>query len=288
METLPQQAPGTEISPASANTTWLCASDVDGTLVTALGAIMPRRNKTAIAQFRKLGGRFTIASGRSINSVERLMKRLGLEDTPAIVLNGAGVYDCAANKILRYHPIPKAGIELAFELYRKFPRLQFAVHREHSTHLCRTRTLSFFGSSTVRQPRFFHRSLAQIPQDGWGKCIFFGKKPDILALKDYCYSLVEPPLSFMESSGVSFELLAPGVHKGTAMLELAEILGINPLHTAAIGNYDNDTGLLACAAVTAAPSSAPEDFRAKAQHIVCADSKGAVADFLAILEERIR
>ncbi|MDR1409768.1 MAG: HAD family hydrolase [Oscillospiraceae bacterium] len=289
METLPQQHLGADAKTASGNTksTWLCTSDVDGTLVTAVGAIMPKRNKTAIARFRSLGGQFTIASGRSAPSVAKLMDRLRLTDIPAIVLNGAGVFDSASGKMLRYHPIPKEGTALAFALCRKFPRVQFHVHRQHSTHFWNLHTTSFFASSIDRQPRHFHRSLADFPQDGWGKGIFYGSARSIIELRDYCRSLTNVPLSFMETSSISFEVLAPGVHKGSALLELAELLGIDAEHTAAIGNYDNDAGLLACAAVTAAPSNSPESFKALAQHIVSTDAKGAVADFLAILEDKL-
>ncbi|MDR1805357.1 MAG: HAD family hydrolase [Clostridium sp.] len=266
---------------------WLCASDVDGTLVTAVGAIMPRRNRTAIARFRALGGIFTIASGRSIPGVVHKMRQLRLLDTPAIVLNGGGVYDCEKRRLLRYHPIPEDGVKLAFELCERFPTMQFQVHMPKSTHFFNVGILNFFGSSTDRQPRHFHRSLADFPQQDWGKCIFYGKPNDLAALKAYCRSLKNPPLSFMESSGVSFEIVAPGVDKGSALLELAEILGIDPAHTAGIGNYDNDAGLLARAAVTAAPSNSPESFKRLAQHIVSTDSKGAVADFLEILEHEV-
>ena len=266
---------------------WLCASDVDGTLVVDIIAKLPKVNVSAIERFRSLGGRFTIASGRPAPSVAKLMKRLGLEETPAVVLNGAGVYDCATNKMLRYNPIPEEGVRFALELLRKFPKVQFQAHCESSTHIWNPGFLSYVVSSKDLLPRTFHRSLNDLPREGWGKAIFFGKKRDIRQLKDYCKSLTDAPVYFMESSSVTFEILAPQTHKGTALLELADMLGIDKTHTAAIGNYDNDTGMIETAAVTAAMGNAPKSFQAKAQHVVRREKKGGVAEFLGILEKKI-
>ena len=284
METLNQQSAQPPSSPPKPLSGWLCASDVDGTLVTAVGAVLPPANKRAIARFQRLGGRFTIASGRSVPSARLVIKRLGLWETPAVILNGGGVYDFAENKMLRYHPIPKEGAALAFELCRQFPCLQFQALRRDSSHILNVGTASFFASGANRLPRKFHRTLTGFPRDDWGKAIFYGRRDDIAELAGYCRSLRDAPLLFMESSGVSFEILAPGVHKGSALLELADILGVDRERLAGIGNYDNDAGLLECSAVTAAPANSPESFKARAQYIVCPDRKGAVAEFLGILE----
>jgi len=263
---------------------WLCASDVDGTLVADITSKMPKINKTAIARFRQLGGKFTIASGRTAPSVARLMKHLNLEETPAVVLNGGGVYDCASEKMMRFYPIPKEGVLFALELLQKFPQVQFQVHRESSTHIWNPGFLSRAVSSRDYLPRYFHSTPGDLPREGWGKAIFFGKKREMRPLKEYCKSLVNPPVYFMESSDYTLEILAPETHKGTALLDLADMLGIDKERTAAIGNYDNDAGMMQCAAVTAAMANAPKDFQAKAQRVVRRERKGGVAEFLGIIE----
>ncbi|MDR0883883.1 MAG: Cof-type HAD-IIB family hydrolase [Oscillospiraceae bacterium] len=266
---------------------YLCASDLDGTLITAVGAIMPRRNREAVARFRAQGGRFTIASGRSAPSIARKMFALGLEDTPAIALNGAAVYDCRRHEFLSYHAIPPEGVALAVALCHRFPGLQFQVHKAYDTHFWHMRNLSFWGSSADRQTRHHYKNPEDIAPDGWGKCIFYGARKVVAELEAYCRALPDAPLTFMNSSRVSLEATAPGVDKGSALLELAEILGIDKAHTAGIGNADNDAGLVQRAAFSGAAGQAREDFRRLADVTVCDDKHGAVADFLDYFAARI-
>ena len=78
---------------------WLLASDIDGTLNNkARNLVM--RNYDMIQRFiNEYGGNFTLASGRSPESMRKHFKRLDIADGKAIVLNGAGIYDYAEEKI---------------------------------------------------------------------------------------------------------------------------------------------------------------------------------------------
>ena len=69
----------------------LVLSDLDGTLLTAEQGI-PEYNIQMINKFQELGGHFTIATGRSIESVSHYLNKLELS-TPAIVYNGGIIYD---------------------------------------------------------------------------------------------------------------------------------------------------------------------------------------------------
>ena len=71
---------------------WLVISDIDGTLNNKIRKL-PSRNYDAIKHFvDDLGGNFTLASGRSVITMRKHYERLGLT-TPAVILNGAGIYD---------------------------------------------------------------------------------------------------------------------------------------------------------------------------------------------------
>ena len=60
----------------------LVVSDLDNTLLTAEKGI-PEYNIEMIKKFQELGGNFTVATGRSIESVARYLDQLELS-TPAI------------------------------------------------------------------------------------------------------------------------------------------------------------------------------------------------------------
>ena len=75
---------------------WLIVSDIDGTLNTK-SMKLPENNKIAVNEFVNNGGNFTLCSGRNLQSLSIHYKKLGI-DTPAIFLNGAGIYDFKNNK----------------------------------------------------------------------------------------------------------------------------------------------------------------------------------------------
>ena len=70
---------------------WLLVSDIDGTLNTK-SFKLPENNKTAIQDYVENGGNFTLCSGRNLQSLSIHYNKLGIS-TPAIYLNGAGIYD---------------------------------------------------------------------------------------------------------------------------------------------------------------------------------------------------
>ena len=69
----------------------LVVSDLDGTLLTSSEGL-PGCNAAMIRLFSALGGRFTIATGRSPASARRALNGLPL-GAPAIVFNGGMLYD---------------------------------------------------------------------------------------------------------------------------------------------------------------------------------------------------
>ena len=79
---------------------WLVVSDIDGTLNNKLRKT-PEKNIAAIDRFvHELSGNFTLASARGVQSLRPHYKKLPNLKTPAIVLNGAGIYDFSKEKTI--------------------------------------------------------------------------------------------------------------------------------------------------------------------------------------------
>ena len=79
----------------------LVISDLDNTLLTAKEGI-PEYNIQMIKQFQQLGGRFTVATGRSVESVRRYLGQIKF-NAPAITYNGGIIYDYENNNIYLQH-----------------------------------------------------------------------------------------------------------------------------------------------------------------------------------------
>ena len=265
---------------------WLVASDIDGTLNNKKRKLPPQ-NLEAIRRFTaQLGGHFTLASGRSVPSMARHYLNLPLNNTPAIVLNGAGIYDFGKKEMLHFNAIDSAGMAFVEDLFHRFPLTELQVCTQEDNMIFMARPL-FMGPAMLAADKLPHRNFRrfeQLPKQGWGKVIFFGLPPTIRKLAKYMESVTAPPVHCMSSSIVTHELLAPNTHKGTAVLKLAELLGVPTQHTAAIGDYFNDYDMLRSVAVPAVCGQAPDEMKEIAEFVACHCNQGAVASFLEYLE----
>ena len=264
---------------------WLIASDIDGTLNNKLRRL-PERNEAAIKRFVSLGGRFTLASGRNPQSMEKHFKRLPIDGTPAVVINGAGLYDFKKKEMIYFSPMSEDGMKLAVEAAKKFPAVDVIVVAKDIIYITGS---GWFGKMFVAADNLYHKHIKNIddvPKENWGKVIFSGIPFHISKVKKHFESMNDPDLTLMSSSVASFEILAKNTHKGTAVMKLAEILGIEPSHTGAIGDYFNDFDMLKTVGVPACCGQAPKELKEVAQFVACHCNKGAVADFLEYIESK--
>ncbi len=264
---------------------WLIASDIDGTLNNKLRRL-PERNEKAIQKFVSMGGRFTLASGRNPQSMEKHFRRLPIAGTPAIVMNGAGLYDFQKNEMIYFSAMSKEGMNLAVEAAKKFPMVDVIVVAKDIIYITGS---GWFGKLFVAADKLDHkhiRNIDDVPKGNWGKVIFSGIPTHISKVKKHFTSLINPDLTLMSSSIASFEILARDTHKGTAVLKLAEILGIDKSHTGAIGDYFNDFDMLKSVGVPACCGQAPKELKDVSEFVACHCNNGAVADYLEYIEKK--
>ncbi len=264
---------------------WLIASDIDGTLNNKLRRL-PARNEEAIIKFVSMGGRFTLASGRNPQSMEKHFKRLPIDGTPAVVINGAGLYDFQKQEMIYFSSMSEEGMDLAVEAAKKFPAVDVIIVAKDMIYIT---GLGWFGKFFVASDNLKHQHIKKIedvPRENWGKVIYSGIPFHISKVKKHFDSLIDPDLTLMSSSVASFEILARNTHKGTALLKLAEILGIDKSHTGAIGDYFNDFDMLKTVGVPACCGQAPKELKEISEFVACHCNKGAVADFLEYIENK--
>ena len=93
---------------------------------------------------------------------------------------------------------------------------------------------------------------------------------------------------FIRSDRTLYEILPRGIHKGVALSKLAEILCIDPRRTVAVGDYDNDIGMLRTAGLGVAVANATEAAKAAADMITVSNEQHAIAALIDDLEHRVR
>ena len=88
----------------------LLLSDMDGTLLNGSSTVSPE-NLSALRYFMAEGGRFSVATGRSKPGMEHFLESLPI-NAPAVIYNGAVVYDFEAGCPVWQRPLGERGLRL--------------------------------------------------------------------------------------------------------------------------------------------------------------------------------
>lgn len=257
---------------------WLVVSDVDGTLYNKRKRL-PIRNYEAILRFVNAGGHFTLASGRPVGALERSYQQVPC-NVPGVVLNGAGIYDFKQRQMLWRHPMGEIGRAFVNEVRQKFPLIETGVFMDNYVYLIKGGILSR-GQLLFDKTGFNHSRIGDVPQKDWCKVVFWSNPVLINRLIQYAKQrFAEHELNFMKTSPVSFEMTEGHVHKGMAVMKLAEQLGIERSHVAAIGDYYNDWDMLKTVGLPACAGQAPADIHQLCKFEACHCNHGCVADLI--------
>lgn len=261
---------------------WLVVSDIDGTLNNKIRKL-PKRNYEAIKKFTELGGNFTLASGRLTSSLKRNYDRI-TPNQPAVVLNGAGLYDYNKKEMLWRSTIGEEGREFVRSVLSKyndtFKRLDVGIYFDDYVYIVRN---GLFGKATMKIDKAHYQvsSIDDVPKEGWMKVIFWGFPATIQSLRNFiAKSDINNDVNFMASSICTMEMLAKDTHKGVGIMELANRIGIEKSHIAAIGDYYNDWDMLKTVGLPACAGQAPKPIHELCKFEACHCNDGCVADLL--------
>ena len=124
------------------------------------------------------------------------------------------------------------------------------------------------------------KSIDDVPEDGWMKVIFWSNPLMISKLNNLIKKLDNPDANFMLSSILTLEMLQKDTHKGVGIMHLADMLGIEKSHVAAIGDYYNDWDMLKTVGLPACAGQAPSAIHKICKFEACHCNNGCVADLL--------
>ena len=144
-------------------------TDLDGTLLTDDKRILPR-DLEAIERFRAGGGLFTMATGRGYSMAKHIADKLRL-DCPAVVYNGAAVYDFRQEKFLWQCEIGSFAADIIKRVAERYPDIGVEVLRGNVVHV------PFLNDTeqwhlNLENVQADWSKLEDIPQDGWLKVLF--------------------------------------------------------------------------------------------------------------------
>ena len=261
----------------------LLISDLDGTLLNSRQEV-PLRNQKALSRFVSEGGRFTVATGRTVKTAEEFLRKVPV-NVPGVLLNGSILYDFASQKIL-WQAFLSPGIkELCREILKRFPKVTVEFMCGNTIYVLPDKETSKWRS--VADDYFTSAdSMADVP-DEIHKVVFAAKPEYMQELKAFIHSQPLDGIETMHSCDHLYELLPKGANKGSGLLKIAEIYSIPVDHIYAIGDYDNDADMLRVAGFSAVPLLSSEMAHQYADIRLGSCENGAVADFIEYIDKSI-
>lgn len=262
---------------------WLLVSDVDGTLNNKIRQT-PKKNIEAIDRFVRSGGIFTLASGRNVQSIKKHYDKLPIGHMPAIVMNGAGIYDFSTGEFLYKDVICQRGMETVQEAHERFPHTEIAIFTSDNIYCINGGICCsvFVKADNLRHQ--YCKSFDEVPTGDWCKVIFFALPTKLHQIMEFTHAHGGDAIKTFHSSVIGFELVNGTANKGAAVLKLAEMKGIDFSRTAAIGDYYNDVDMLKSVGISAACGQAPREIKKIVKYQACHCNQGAVADFIQYIE----
>lgn len=270
----------------------LLASDFDRTLTDTHSAI-PQKNIDAIRYFMSEGGRFTVATGRSVPMYLHYRDAVPV-NAPYILYNGAAFYDFGTAVLSGVTEIP-GGIDVLREIIRMLPDLRVEVQGIDYHYLigeCPMRDEFYRHNSAP----FTHAEPEDIPlpvlkialygefYDPTVARLFISTPEEKARIDRACAELNERfggVLVIDRAADRIIDIQEKTVSKGAAARKLADTLGCRTLVCA--GDAFNDLSMLLEADYAFAPADCDASVAGRGFRYVCPCDGGALADVVAQL-----
>ncbi|MBQ9956289.1 MAG: HAD family hydrolase [Ruminococcus sp.] len=259
-------------------------SDMDGTLLNSKKEISDT-DKKAIERFMSLGGKFTIATGRTIHSFHHYYDMLELK-MPLIMYNGAAIYDKVNDKVLFEQPLPSEAKRITEEILGVMPHIGGEVLKTDGIYVFRNSEYEELHTKLCMVTPHY-KELDEISEGDWLKVLFAMAPEDIPFIELFAKRMGYDTVSFVKSSDIFYEMLPLGTTKGSALAQYRKLEGMEGYTFVAAGDFDNDIEMLVEADLGVAPANAEETVKKVADLVLeNTNETGAIAELIDIIIEK--
>jgi hypothetical protein len=262
--------------------------DLDGTLVTDQGSVLPRTVK-ALRAAEERGVRVMIATGRSEGGTVHVLDELGLS-TPALVYNGAGIWCPRERRMLEERVLSNRTVADSLAWADEVGSLA-VVMQSGAKYVAPPRTPEERGAISQLEDLHIVPS-AELPREVLMRITFFsGAWPSSRAFHDAYVAAVRQPVylthfplsALVQHRGNPLDVLdvqPPCRGKGEALRFLEETYGIPPERVVCVGDAGNDVPMLTRCGLAVAMENAFEDALAAAHKVIRSNNTEAIAELV--------
>lgn len=264
----------------------LLITDMDGTFLPA-SKIPGKKTLEAVERFQRAGGRFSIATGRSLQASQQYFETVSV-NCPIVMCNGGMIYDINAKKQLYDVYVPCETRRIVSEILRDNDYVGCEVLTLEKVFVPSLTPLEqkHLQICKVTDPDF--SPLEDIP-DNWYKVLFAVEPEKMDRLIDYVAEKGYGGVDFVRSAPEYYEILPQNISKGYALGKMREVCNMQDFTIVSVGDYNNDIEMILEADVGICPSNAAEDVK-KAADIVLEQSceQDAVAAVIDMIFEKVK
>jgi len=255
----------------------MVVTDLDGTLLDESGMKISERNMDALNRAAAAGAHVVIATGRPIWWLGPVIEA-GFTGI-AVCMNGAVVYDVAANEIIAASP-------LTSDTMRTFVT---GLERETDTFSLAVERLGISLQACIAEHDYDHpwafgyfqrADRAELLAQPAAKLLVRGREDSrSLALAARSVGAEEVSITYSTDDGL-IEVAAAGVNKGTALAELAARWNVDRRDVIAFGDMPNDLEMLHWAGFSVGMGNGHPDVHAIVSEVGAQHHEDAVAQIL--------
>ena len=244
--------------------------DIDGTL--ADQSIISEENVAALKKYRQAGGKLGLATGRVELITESYAKQLDV-DLPCILYNGAAVYDFSIHTFLHTETVDTADVLAMMELGMKvYPQVSVEICPGGATVLANPHGVEDAFITREQQPFVYGKAE---DCERIIKLMFYGEPQQLKQVEAAIRPAFGEKYRILFSQPVYLEVLPKAAGKESALAWISQNLNIPMEQICAMGDFDNDVGMIQLAGLGAAPADAPERVRKQADFISDAHDRHA-------------
>ena len=262
----------------------IIACDLDETLLTTAGRKVSAKNVAAINAARELGVKFVVSTGRGFPSVSGTLTEIGLVDQPGeyvISFNGAAITENDGWRLLHCVDMPFETVEKLFKHAETF---------DVGAHIY-TLDKVYGYRFTDNEHAYLAGRMAVEIRDDWSmdflrgdtivKILFVNPDQNYLWQMEREFAELAAGLTVSFSSNRYIEFSPEGVDKGSGLLKLAEILGVDREDTIAIGDNFNDLSMIRAAGLGVGVANCVDGIKADCDYITRAtNDESAIAEVI--------
>lgn len=257
----------------------LLITDLDGTLLNKKKEIS-RENQKAIADFLKEGGRFSVATGRSPASARRWLEQLPV-NYPCIFYNGSMVKNIVKNKVLDCEYLKREEFVSLIEwVLANNQKTVVEIFTDQGLYVVSDPANVDPYLQDEKDP-FVEEDFVKVKELEWIKILLCDTHEHLERVdKQLAERKLEKFCDYFYSQDFFLEITPKNHTKGSALRFIRNGCGENNLKIIAVGDYENDVGMIREADFGVAMGNAQEMVKAAADYVTVDNDSNPIEDIL--------